>query len=170
MEQKTKSILNPENSGVKFSYGEKTSVVKPLNANDAKYQNFVVVILTFVMVFAGLATGWYLSGLSRIDKSQQSKEVGIQESKVVNTQKEAGISDTSKFTTSAEGLLVEGGINGEGTHHLQRPGGATQNVYLTSTVIDLQSFVGKEVTVWGDTISGMSAGWLMDVGRIKVND
>jgi len=50
---------------------------------------------------------------------------------------------------------------------LERTGGASQNVYLTSTVIDLQSFVGKNVQVWGDTLSGQKAGWLMDVGKIK---
>jgi hypothetical protein len=46
--------------------------------------------------------------------------------------------------------------------------GEDKYVYLTSTVIDLQSFVGKKVKVWGETLSGLHAGWLMDVGKIKV--
>lgn len=81
---------------------------------------------------------------------------------------EAGITDEAAFPDTAEGVLEEGGVNGEGTHHLARDGGASQNVYLSSTVIDLQSFVGKKIQVWGQTLSGKQAGWLMDVGRVKV--
>ena len=76
--------------------------------------------------------------------------------------------DEKTFKDTAEGTLQEGGISGEGTHHLVRPGGDSQNVYLTSTVIDLQSFVGKKVQVWGQTVSARKAGWLMDVGKVKV--
>jgi hypothetical protein len=64
--------------------------------------------------------------------------------------------------------LEEGGIDGEGTHHLVRDGGPSKSVYLTSTVIDLDSFAGKKVKVWGETISARKAGWLMDVGKIKI--
>jgi hypothetical protein len=39
---------------------------------------------------------------------------------------------------------------------------------LTSTVIDLASFEGKKVKVWGQSLSGRKAGWLMDVGKVKV--
>lgn len=168
MEQKTKSILNTESSLSQTS--QQQSVVRPLNSESKNKSLFFIVFLTFLAVFAGIATGWYFSGIGNTKKFDQQDIAKIQESKITDTDKEAGISDTSKFGSMAEGLLVEGGINGEGTHHLQRPGGPSQNVYLTSTVIDLQSFVGKKVTVWGDTISGMSAGWLMDVGRIKVNE
>jgi len=82
---------------------------------------------------------------------------------------EAGIEDSVAFPDSAEGILVEGGVDGEGTHHLDRSDlGPGKDVYLTSTVIDLQSFVGKKVQIWGQTIAGHEAAWLMDVGRIKV--
>ncbi len=81
---------------------------------------------------------------------------------------EAGVSDETTFKDMAEGVLKEGGIDGEGTHYLERSGGKSQNVYLTSTVIDLSSFVDKKVQVWGQTLSGKKAGWLMDVGKIKV--
>ncbi len=64
--------------------------------------------------------------------------------------------------------MEEGGIDGEGTYHLVRDGGPTKNVYMSSTVIDLGQFKGKKVQVWGQTISGKKAGWLMDVGKIKV--
>ncbi|MCX7928222.1 MAG: hypothetical protein N2558_00865 [Patescibacteria group bacterium] len=135
-----------------------------------RYANFFLLFLTFFIVLLGVVTGWYASIWDNKKDFKDFNVNTLKESNIVNFENEAGIIDASKFSTSAQGLLVEGGINGEGTHHLQRPGGVSQNVYLTSTVIDLQTFVGKNVTVWGDTISGMNAGWLIDVGKIKVND
>ena len=59
-------------------------------------------------------------------------------------------------------------VNGEGTHKLIRDGGPSQTVYLISSVIDMSEFVGKKVQVWGETIDAQKAGWLMDVGRVKI--
>jgi hypothetical protein len=86
------------------------------------------------------------------------------------TKNEAGIVDESKFATTTDGVLEEGGIGGEGTHHLVRGSGPSQYAYLTSSVVDLGGFVGKKVQIWGDTMSGKKAGWLIDVGKIKVID
>ncbi len=49
-----------------------------------------------------------------------------------------------------------------------RPGGDSQNVYLTSSIIDLSRFVKKKVKVWGETHAAQHVGWLMDVGRLEV--
>ena len=76
-------------------------------------------------------------------------------------------SDTA-FKDKSTGVIDKGGISGEGTHKLLRPGGASQTVYLTSSVVDLDEFVGHQVTVWGETFKAQKAGWLMDVGRVKV--
>ncbi len=122
---------------------------------------FLPLILGLIIVLAGVGTGWLLAG-SKKTSGPQVKTSGV------GGQSELGISDEETFRDNAEGTLEEGGINGEGTHHLVRDGGPTQNVYLTSTVIDLQSFKGKKVQVWGETISAQKAGWLMDVGRIKI--
>ncbi|KKQ95825.1 MAG: hypothetical protein UV74_C0013G0430 [Candidatus Woesebacteria bacterium GW2011_GWB1_43_14] len=84
------------------------------------------------------------------------------------TETEAGVDDESLFPDLAEGMLKEGGFDGDGTHHLDRGMGEEKNVYLTSTVINLQSFVGKEVQVWGESIASQKAPWLMDVGKIKI--
>ena len=64
-------------------------------------------------------------------------------------------------------VMVEGGKDGEGTHHLDRGLGTEKDVYLTSTVINLDDFVGKKVQIWGETISAQKAGWFMDVVKIK---
>jgi hypothetical protein len=127
-------------------------------------KGLVMVGAVLLVVFAGVASGWVLSGGAVGGKGKVSQEVpGVEE-----TVKEAGIADEATFRDSAEGILEEGGIDGEGTHHLVRDGGPSKYAYLTSTVIDLQSFVGKKVKVWGETIAARKAGWLMDVGKIKV--
>jgi len=79
-----------------------------------------------------------------------------------------GVNDTKTFKDEVKGVLDKGGFNGEGSHKLLRPGGASQTVYLTSSVVDLDEFVGHEVTINGQTFSGQKVGWLMDVGRVKV--
>jgi hypothetical protein len=64
------------------------------------------------------------------------------------------------------GILREGGIEGEGSHHLER-GAKDQTAYLTSSSIDMTPYIGKKVKVWGATNKGQKAGWLMDVGSIE---
>ncbi len=79
-----------------------------------------------------------------------------------------GVPDELTFKDSAEGYLEIGGLNGEGSHKLIRPGGDSQTVYLTSSITDLDKFDGMQVTVWGETFKAQTAGWLMDVGRVQV--
>ncbi len=125
-------------------------------------------LVGLLVILAGVGTGWVLAG-NKVNGN--NSEATVTESKdIVKTEDEAGVADESQFKNSESpiGILQEGGINGEGQYHLERPGGVSQTVYLTSTVIDLKSFVGKKVQVWGETLSGQKAGWLMDVGKIKV--
>jgi hypothetical protein len=112
------------------------------------------------VVVVGVLVGWLIAGRG---KSGSAVVPGAK----LGTN-EAGLADEKTFRDTATGILEAGGVNGEGTHHLTRDGGPSQNVYLTSTVIDLESFAGKKVQVWGETISARKAGWLMDVGKIKV--
>ncbi|MEK7188342.1 MAG: hypothetical protein AAB685_00635 [Patescibacteria group bacterium] len=121
-------------------------------------------LLALVLIGGGILAGWYISGNSSKNGIKDSSSV----SKVKSSDTEAGIVDEKTFSDTAEGTLEEGGIEGEGTYHLVREGGPARYVYLTSTVIDLASFKGKKVKVWGQTLSGRKAGWLMDVGKIKV--
>ena len=81
---------------------------------------------------------------------------------------EVGSTDTKTFKDEAEGTIEDGGVNGEGTHKLIRTGGASQTAALTSSVIDLDEFVGQKVHIWGESFGSTKAAWLMDVGRIKV--
>ncbi len=120
---------------------------------------------SLLVVLAGIATGWLFTGSSVGMKSKALSGVAPGAERSMT---EAGITDEELFPDTAEGILEEGGIDGEGTHHLVREGGPSKYLYLTSTVIDLQGFMGKSVMVWGRTLSGQQAGWLMDVGKIKV--
>jgi len=79
-----------------------------------------------------------------------------------------GSADTSVFKDTAEGVLKNGGVDGEGQYHLVRPGGDSQNVYMTSSSVDLSQFVNQKIKVWGQTQSAQHAGWLMDVGKVQV--
>jgi len=39
---------------------------------------------------------------------------------------------------------------------------------LTSSVVDLDKFVGKKVEIYGQTNTAEKAGWLLDVGYARV--
>lgn len=86
----------------------------------------------------------------------------------IETGKIYGSDDISTFKDTSEGKLKEGGIDGEGQYHLERPGGISQNVYLTSSLVDLSLFIDKKIRIWGETQTAQKAGWLMDVGRVEV--
>ena len=72
------------------------------------------------------------------------------------------------FKDSATGTIEKGSINGVGTHILNREGGVSQRASLTSSVVDLDLFVGRKVEVKGETNSSSKTAWLMDVGKIEV--
>jgi len=117
---------------------------------------------SLLVVLLGVGTGWLLSG-----KAVRTGTAGKVDTGAKVSSNEAGVEDAATFSQTAEGLLEAGGVNGEGTYHLTRDGGPSQTVRLTSTVIDLEAFVGKKVTIWGETLTSRG-GWLMDVGKIKV--
>lgn len=79
-----------------------------------------------------------------------------------------GSADEKTFRDNATGVIEAGGIDGEGSHKLLREGGPSQTAYLTSSVVDLDEFVDHKVEVWGETFAAQQAGWLMDIGRVKV--
>ena len=118
------------------------------------------------VVLLGGVTGFGLSKLEggsvEVKKYKASAEEGIE---VGDT---FGVQDEKAFRDSAEGTLASGGIEGEGSHHLVREGGESQNVYLTSSVVDLDQFIDRKVKVWGETFEAQQAGWLMDAGRLEI--
>lgn len=128
------------------------------------------VLAIFLIVTAGVLTGYFLSGRSGGGETIKTKLTGGIEK--IEGPKEAGIKDTKAFRDTAQGKIEANDqkVVKEGSHKLLRPGGPSQTAYLTSSVIDLNLFASKCVQVWGETFSAQSAGWLMDVGHIKVLD
>ncbi len=117
-------------------------------------------ILLFVVIVAGGLVGFTISKMTPNKKT-------VEQGASVKNENQEGIADKKTFKDSAEGVLKEGGIDGEGNFHLERPGGISQNVYLTSTTVDLSQYIGKKIRVHGETFSGQKAGWLMDVGLVE---
>jgi hypothetical protein len=123
---------------------------------------YIVVLL--IVILAGIGTGYGLSQRS----GGASMLPGISGNNAASSGKIVGSDDLKTYKDSTEGVLREGGIEGEGQFHLERPGGESQNVYMTSSTVDLALFVGKKIKVWGQTQTAQRAGWLMDVGRVQV--
>jgi len=118
----------------------------------------------FAVVVVGVTSAWFIS--SKMMGGSVSSKNAAPGAKVTSTS--AGILDPKITYATATGVMAEGGIGNEGTHHLTRDGGPSQTVYLTSSVVDLESFVGKKVEIWGETQSSKKAGWLMDVSKVQV--
>jgi hypothetical protein len=135
-------------------------------------RNMTIGVVIFVLL-AGVASGFVANSFSgsaagmaspiaEQNKTAQEVEDAVKVGAVF------GVPDEKTFRDEVEGVLIKGGISGEGSHTLLREGGVSQNVYLTSSVVDLDQFENMKVKVWGETFKGQKAGWLMDVGRLEV--
>lgn len=143
---------------------------------DMKPKTPVIVVILLVAIVSGIGTG---AGLHKLNAkggslSFENTEAGnVKEQTPSSSIKVGDVYGSPKedtFKDSAEGVVMAGGVEGEGTHQLVRPGGPSQTVYLTSSVTDLDKFVGTRVKVWGETNTAQKVGWLMDVGRVKVEE
>lgn len=127
-----------------------------------------LIIAIGVAILLGVGTGFFVSKGGENPQSSSNGVKGANNEEGVAKGVVIGSNDTETFKDTAQGELAEGGIEGEGQYHLVRPGGVSQNVYLTSSVVDLSQLVGRKLKVWGQTQKAQSAGWLMDVGRVEV--
>ena len=132
----------------------------------------------FIIIVLAIISGFWASRFWPLSKSNSSLIDNFTQNNVTPADSLKSSSDlvvgqsygdTGKtFTDSAIGTIVKGGINGEGTHTLQREGGKTQNAALTSSTVDLDLFIDKKVEIKGETNSSTKAGWFLDVGIIKI--
>lgn len=136
--------------------GQNTSMAKPL------------IFTIIIVLILGIGTGYIASSVSGGNKGAVSIQGGVESGGAIGKGYVAGVKDTSSFPDTAEGTLKEGGIEGEGEYHLERPGGDSQNVYMTSSAVDLSQFLNRKIKVWGQTQTAQKAGWLMDVGKVEV--
>jgi len=133
-------------------------------------------LVYIILIVLAITSGFWISRLlptettAKVNKSDSL--VANEATKIVDGEEiKSGVTygNLSKtFADSATGTIKSGGVNSEGTHTLERDGGVTQNAALTSSVVDLDLFVGKKVEVKGETNKSNKAAWLMDVGSIKI--
>lgn len=129
-------------------------------------------LVILVIIAAGAFTGYFFSKKgTTIGGSAETKQLmgGVEQ---VQGPKEVGIKDEKAFRDTAQGKIEVNDNKDitEGSYKLLRSGGPSQTAYLTSSVLDLGQFSGKCVQIWGETFAGQKAGWLMDVGRVKLLD
>lgn len=141
------------------------TMIRNLNTKKAGFPIVVFVFILLSSIVLGGTIGYALSSNSSTAQNGNASTDGAG-TKTIN--KSAGIADKKTFPDEVEGVLRNGGFEGEGSFHLERPGGQSQNVYLSSTTVDLTEFVGKKVKIMGKTYDGQKAGWLMDVGYVEL--
>jgi len=140
----------------------RTHTVKTFGSG-SKLSKFLIVILLVALV-GGVGTGFVLAQGG--SKTPASNLINVTEKKA-NTASQ----DNRTFRDFAEGKITakpEPKPNedyGDGTHMLIREN--AQPVALTSSVVDLSTFEGKNVKVFGETQKALKVGWLMDVGRVE---
>ena len=134
----------------------------------APYISPALAILFIVVILAGIGTGYAISHMTTPTITATQTTAGGKIVGGVQVGAIYGSDDTKTFKDTAQGVLQAGGIDGEGQYHLVRPGGDSQNVYMTSSIVDLSQFIGRTIKVWGQTQAAQHAGWLMDVGRVQI--
>lgn len=146
---------------------QETNVFHNMNDKNASLLTPGVIVIFLLIILGGIVSGYFLSQRTSISSSA-SNTVATSGSSKIQKGTQYGSNDTATFKDTTEGVVQNGGIDGEGQFHLVRPGGDSQNVYLTSSLVDLSQFIGHKVKVWGQTQAAKKAGWLMDVGRVEV--
>ena len=143
-------------------------IVHPIESEDSKPSDPTKKILAsvaLVAILAGVGTGFLVFKIQPAQGVNQTAAAKPGE----NTPPAPQL-DSKTFRDSAIGTVEKNDLtvkNAQGTHKLIRDGGSSQTVYLISSVVDLDKYIGKKVTVWGETFSSPNVGWLMDVGRVE---
>ncbi|MFH2085402.1 MAG: hypothetical protein ABII21_01275 [bacterium] len=132
----------------------------------------LIPIMVIIGILLGLGTGFYIAQKQLLLAGGGSSPTTLSQNPTsasdIKVDDVFGSADEKTFPDSAEGILQPGGIDGEGSHHIERGANKSQWVYVTSSVVDLDMFVSDRVMVWGQTNTGKKAGWLMDIGKLKV--
>ena len=122
------------------------------------------IIIVLAIVALGIASG--LIAASR----QKSTTQAVAQGENQQTSKQISETLAQTFKDEAEGTIQKNDKLDkyvQGTHKLMRPGGESQTAYLTSSVLDLDQYIGKKVKVFGETFGSSQVGWLMDVGKVE---
>ncbi len=172
------SVLQPIDNKTMTTAKPKTNVnvdTKVPEMEEPK-KNKMILPIILLIILLGAGSGYVLASFNSGDGSMGSamgnggdkdlqREVATEEIQVGT---KVGIADESTFRDSSEGAIEKGGLEGEGSHKLIRPGGESQTAAITSSVIDLDQFVDRKVKVWGETMGSQKVSWFMDIGKLEV--
>lgn len=150
---------------------DSTPVMQSFKSSKNEPSGVKVLAVLLVMALLGVGTGYAVASFTGSSSTKSGNEEKMANSVSPDNPKKGetyGNGDEAVFKDTAEGILKEGGIEGEGQYHLERPGGESQNVYMTSSSVDLSKFINMKIKVWGQTQTAQHAGWLMDVGKVQV--
>lgn len=149
----------------KFTSTEQHQIMTP-----TKSSTLPTVALAATVVLFGIASGFGLSRIKATNSTQSTPQTNAPADSDQITVGETYGMNGEIFTDQAEGIIIKGGIDGEGAHRLLRPGGESQIICLTSSILDLDLFIDHQVSIWGETFDTQKCGWFMDVGRVKVEE
>ena len=128
-------------------------------------------IYSMIMVGAvvlGLVVGYMLA----VSNSKNPTSGGLLPNGQGSQALTAAQQDNKTFKDFAEGVIQpkpspkSGADYSEGAYVLIRQNAVP--VALTSSVVDLSQYTGKKVKVYGETQKAVKEGWLMDVGKVDV--
>ena len=144
-----------------------SSITQPMEPKKTGkiFAKIVPLLLIIVLIGAGIFTGLMLTS---VNKSKASQGNVLSEENLAPEIKE-NFSQT--FKDEAEGIVEKNDDfekYAQGPWKLIRAGGESQTAYLTSSVMDLDEFIGKKVKVYGETFGSDQVSWLMDVGKVEV--
>lgn len=139
-------------------------LIHPVESSTSPSRSILIIVIILI-ILVGVAAGYIMSRRGSASSSSSTSGPGT-----AATGQIIGSSNTEIYRDPAVGVIEAGGLNGEGTHKLIREGGQSQTVYLVSSVINLDDYVGKKAEVWGQTIDAKTAPWLMDVGRLQLQE
>lgn len=145
------------------SHTKEPSLVKITNKG-GQISKITPVIIVLIVIVTGAFSGLVLASRR---KSEGQKLPTAQE-ETLSPEVQESLNQT--FRDEAEGVIQKNDTldkYAQGTHKLERPGGESQTAYLTSSVLDLDEYVGKNVKVYGETFGSSQVGWLMDVGKVE---
>ena len=158
---------NQPQGGEQSQQQSSSSITQPMEPKKTAkfFAKIVPLLLIIVLIGAGIFTGLMLTS---VNKSKASQGNVLSEENLAPEIKE-NFSQT--FKDEAEGIVEKNDDfekYAQGPWKLIRTGGESQTAYLTSSVMDLDEFIGKKVKVYGETFGSDQVSWLMDVGKVEV--
>lgn len=167
VDEKVEMVEN-QNLSVETAVADKAAKeTKTMNKKTKKTFILICVIATVAGVLTGYGA-FRLNGNTGGNAQETELNAVAEDPNKISAGDIFGVQDESTFVDSAQGYVEKGGVNGEGSHRLLREGGTSKTVALTSSVTDLDQFVGMEIKIWGETHKAQQSGWFMDVGRVEV--